>query len=242
MGTDTQLRGHIDVALLIPLPILPYRLDHILVPFPHAPAIRTRHLGVPPLARLPPLRRRPRLKAPLVHILPARRATPHNRLPAPALLHFTKANRTIPLDRLALPAPNAIPRRTSIPVPITIPRNRRRPVKNRPQLPAQQRQLVDMLVPGAQHPRQHVHDVLALVALAGVRAVAARLLGDGHGVDVARRPRQLDGFLRAGGGAVAGARDDVEALGGGAVVEFLEGFGGLGAESGRGVSSVGVIY
>jgi hypothetical protein len=75
--------------------------------------------------------------------------------------------------------------------------------------------------------------VLALVAVAGVRAVAAGLRGDGHRVDVARRPRQLDGFLRAGGRAVAGAREDVEALGSGAVVEFVEGFGGLGAESGR---------
>ena len=40
---------------------------------------------------------------------------------------------------------------------------------------------------------------------------------------------------------MAGARDDIEALGGGAMVEFLEGFGGLRAESGKGVSLLGVF-
>ena len=82
-----------------------------------------------------------------------------------------------------------------------------------------------------------------------MRAVAAGLAGDGGGVDVAGRAGEDDGFFlfgvcfsccfggRSGGGGVAGAGEDVEALGGGAGVEVVEGLWGLGAESVvRGVS------
>ena len=98
--TKPQLPRHIDIPLSIPLPTPLQPRHHILIPLPHTPTIRTRHL--PAATRLPPLGSRPRLKTPPVHILPARRPAPHHRLPTDTTLavHLAEANRTVPLHCL----------------------------------------------------------------------------------------------------------------------------------------------
>jgi hypothetical protein len=72
-----------------------------------------------------------------------------------------------------------------------------------------------------------------------VRAGAGGLARDGDDVDVPRGAGQFDGFFGTGRrGVVAGAGEDVEALGCRAVVDFVEGFRGVGAESGEGTRLV----
>ena len=241
---NPQLPRNINIPLSIPLPAPLQPRHHVLIPFPHTPTIRARHLPTP--TRLPPLGSRPRLKAHPVHILPARRPAPHHRLPAGTLVvHLAETNRTVALHGLPPPLGISANARGS--------RRQRRASEHLAHLARQQRQLVHQVVARAQHPRQHVHGVLALgVAGAGVRAVAAGLAGDGGGVDVAGRAGEDDGFFlfgvcfsccfggRGGGGGVAGAGEDVEALGGGAGVEVVEGLWGVGAESVWFVGLVGI--
>ena len=243
---NPQLPRNINIPLSIPLPAPLQPRHHVLIPFPHTPTIRARHLPTP--TRLPPLGSRPRLKTPPVHILPARRPAPHHRLPAGTLVvHLAETNRTVALH--GLPPPLGISASS------TRGRRQRRAGEHLAHLARQQRQLVHQVVARAQHPRQHVHGVLALgVAGAGVRAVAAGLAGDGGGVDVAGGAGEDDGFFLfgvgffcccfggrgGGGGGVAGAGEDVEALGGGAGVEVVEGLWGVGAESVWFVGLVGI--
>ena len=56
----------------------------------------------------------------------------------------------------------------------------------------------------------YIEPVLALMSLICMRAIAAGLLGDDDGVDVARGARQLDCLFGAVGGACASASEHVE--------------------------------
>jgi hypothetical protein len=222
---DTELVRDIDITFFIALPVLHNVLDYIPIILPNAPAIRAGH---PAGAVVPHLHCPPCLEASLVDILPTSRAAPNHGLGAfPIRLHLAEADRTVPLDRL----PFAVRLRFVL--------DRQRAVEYLAQLRAQQRELVDQVAPRAQHLRQHPDEVLTLVPLARVWAVARGQPRDGHRVDVARGPRQLDFLFRAVGRADACARQDVEALGGGAQVDVFEGLRGPRTEPGMG--GVGLV-
>ena len=135
--TNPQLPRNIDIPLSIPLPTRLQPRHHILIPFPHTPTIRTRHL--PTSTGLPPLGSRLRLKTTPVHILPARRPAPHHRLPTGTfIVHLAETNRTVPLHRLPLPL--------GISAIASCGRRQRRAGKHPAPLARQQRQLVHQVV------------------------------------------------------------------------------------------------
>jgi len=103
------------------------------------------------------------------------------------------------------------------------------------ELRAQQRQLVDIFVLGAEHAGHHINDMLTLVALHALGTVADGLLRDHYSVDIACRSRHLNCLLGHGGRAPADAREDIEALGRRAVVDFLEALRGFWTEPRNGL-------
>lgn len=91
-----------------------------------------------------------------------------------------------------------------------------------PELGAQQCELVDVGIGGAEDRLERPHNVFALVPSSAVGAVAGGLSLDVDAVDVAGGPSQLELLLGAVGRAAAGPREQEESLGGGTFIDGME--------------------
>jgi len=154
--TDTKLVRHVYVSLVVRPAFLLDLLNHVLIALPGRPAIRAGHPWCA-TACLPSFGRRPHLEASFVDVLPAGSFAPNNSL-APSF-HLVKADGAVSLHRFAIPPTPC--RRFFVPTSVY----RRGCRKHLLQLRAEQRQLVDKVIPRPQYPRHDVKDVLALIAL-----------------------------------------------------------------------------
>lgn len=225
---DAQLVGDIDVSLTVGQASLDVgQIDRLLLllKLPVTPAVGTGDLaGTTGITTLLSLRLGPHVQTLLVDALPARSLAPHQGC-LPILLftipYHLETDGTIALHRLAI--------FVQFSAVALLLHGVGSPSEDFPQLGAEQGQLVDILVLGARDLVQNKNGVLALVTAAGMGAFAGGLAGAADVVDIASGAGDLE-HLGAVRGAAEGARDDEEALPGGAVVDGKENGGRFGTE------------
>lgn len=235
--TDSQLIRHVDVAFQGHRAVLfdGRQVDLANIAFPLAAAVGASRLGFVPVAA-PSLRVCPFCETIAMDVLAAGRFAPGQWLAVRVCLHFLEADGTVTLDWLPLLVHLCL-----LPVTRFLPclqlfEAGRSVIEDVYKLFRKKGELVDVLGLRTEHSCKDKDDVLALFSLFRVGASTGRLLGDGDIVHVACASNYLELFLGTKprvDTASARARQDVESLGYGALIDVNEGLRGVCAKSAR---------